>query len=62
MMGPLHFDMAFLSAIGDWLEMCGLTVLLEKANINILGWVESLLDGDKVEKSRYAHQISLAVY
>ena len=21
--GPLNIDMAFLSAIGDWLEVCG---------------------------------------
>ena len=62
MMGRLHIDMAFLSAIEDLLEVCGQKELLEKANINTLGRAESLLDGGKFEKSRYAYQISLAEY
>ena len=56
MMSPLHIKMAFLSAIGDWLEVCGWTVLLEKAKINTPRRVE---DGGKVESSCYAHQITL---
>ena len=59
-MGSLHIDTAFFSAIVDRLEVCGQTEL--NTNINTLGGVESLLDGGKVGKSRYAHQISLAIY
>ena len=61
-MGSLHIEMAFHSAIGDWLEVCGQTELLEKAKINTLSQAESLLAGGKVERSRYAHQISLVAF
>ena len=57
MMGPSHVDMAFLCASVDWLEVCGLTESLEKAEINTLGRAESLLDGSKIERFRHAHQI-----
>ena len=59
-MGPLHIEMAFLSAIGNFLEGCGWTETLEKTNINTPGRVDSLLDGGKFKRSYYAHQISLA--
>ena len=40
--------------------MCGKTDLSEKSKINTVGQVKSLLDGGKIERSRYAHQIFLA--
>ena len=62
MMGPLHIEMAFHSAIGDWLEVCDQTELLEKAKINTLSQAESLLARGKVERSRSAHQITLVAF
>ena len=58
-MSPLHIAMTFLSAIGDWLEVCGQREFLEKEKIKTPGRVESLLNGGKVEMSCYAHQMSL---
>ena len=40
-------------------KQCGLKELFETAEINTPGRVESLLDGGKVGKSCYVHQISL---
>ena len=40
--------------------MCGCAESLEKSKINTPGQVDSLLDGVKIERSRYAHQISSA--
>eukprot|EP00794_Sanderia_malayensis_P004251 gene4251-4816_t len=60
MLGPLHIEMAFLSAIGDWLEGSGWTTVFERAQISTIGRIESFLSGTKVKRSRYAHQVSLA--
>ena len=60
MMGPLHIEMAFLSAIGDWHDGCGWLQIFEKANITTTGRIESLLTGKKVKRTRYVHQLSLA--
>jgi len=61
MLGPLHIEMAFLNAIGDWLEGSGWIQALEKGNISTTGRIESFLSGKKVKRTRYAHQVSLAV-
>ena len=61
MLCPLHIEMAFLSAIGDWLEGSGWTQALEKGNISTTGRIESFLSGKKVKRTRYVHQVSLAV-
>ena len=61
MLGPLHIEMTFLSAIGDWLEGSDWTQALEKGNISTTGRIESFLPGKKVKRTRYAHQVSLAV-
>ena len=53
MMGPLHIEMAFLNAIGDWLEGSGWVDIFEKARLTTVGCIE-------VKRSRYAHQVSLA--
>ena len=43
MMGPLHIEMNFLGAIGDWLEGSGWTDLLVKSSITTTGRTESVL-------------------
>ena len=60
MMGPLHIEMAFLHAIGNWLDGSGWTDLCEKAKLDTTGRIESYLIGSKVKRTRYAHQVSLA--
>jgi hypothetical protein len=58
MMGSLHIEMNFLSAIGDWLEGSGWVELLTKSSINTPGRAESMLRGNQVKRSRYVHQVS----
>ena len=62
MMGQvqLHIEMAFMNAIGDWLEGSGWVEIFEKARITTPGRIESFLTGRKVKRTRYAHQLSLA--
>ena len=60
MMGGLHIEMATLSVIGDWVDGSGWTGLLERADINTPGRIESTLSGGDVKRSRYVHQVSLA--
>eukprot|EP00112_Aurelia_sp_Birch-Aquarium-sp1_P023888 Seg731.3 transcript_id=Seg731.3/GoldUCD/mRNA.D3Y31 product="hypothetical protein" protein_id=Seg731.3/GoldUCD/D3Y31 len=60
MMGGLHIEMAFLDAIGDWLEGSGWVEVLVKAEVNTPGRAESFLSGKQVKRSRYAHQVSCA--
>ena len=60
MMDPLHNDMAFLRAIGNWLDGSGWTNIFERAKITTAGGIESYLCGSKVKRTRYAHQVSLA--
>ena len=63
MMGPLHIEMAFINAIGDWLDWLdgsGWCEVFNKADISTPGRVENFLQGSHVKRSRYAHQISLS--
>ena len=60
MLGTLHIEMAFLDAIGDWLEGSGWTEILVKAQINSPGRAESFLSGRQVKRARYTHQVSCA--
>jgi hypothetical protein len=46
MVGSLHIEMNFLSAIGDWLEGSGWVELLTKSSINTPGRAESMLRGN----------------
>ena len=55
MMGPLHIEMAFISAIGDWLEGSGWVNIFIRLKINTVGRVESFLGGTSVKRSSYAH-------
>ena len=52
--------MAFLDAIGNWLDGFGWTNIFERAKITTTGRIESYLSGSKVKRTRYAHQVSLA--
>ena len=61
MLGPLHIEMAFMNAIGDWLEGSGWVQVLENANFSTTGRIESFLSGKKVKQTKYAHQVTLAV-
>ena len=60
MLGALHIEMAFLDAIGDWLEGSGWIEILVKAQINSPGRAESFLSGKQVKRTRYTHQVSCA--
>ena len=59
MLRPLHIEMTFMSAIGNWLGGSGWTDEFTKANINTPGHIESFLVGSKVKRTRYAYQLSL---
>ena len=61
MMDPLHIEMAFSSAIGEWLEGSGWIQAFENANITT-GRIERFLTGSKVKRTRYAHQLSLSLH
>ena len=60
MMGSLHIEMAFISAIGDWLGWSGWVDIFKRSKINIAGLIESFLNATNVKQSCYAHQVSLA--
>ena len=59
MMGPLHIKMAFLDAIGNWLDGSGWTSIFERGKITTTGRIWIYLSGSKVKQTRYAHQESL---
>ena len=52
--------MAFLNAIGDWLEGSGWVAIIIKSNINTPGRADSLLKGNNPKKCRYAFQVTIA--
>ena len=60
MMGPLHIEMAFMAIRGDWLAESGWDTIFVKSNINTAGRAQNFLWGNKVKRSHYAHQVSLA--
>ena len=51
MMGPLHIEMAFLNAIGDWLEGSGWVDIFERARLTTVGRIDSFLKGSKVKEA-----------
>ena len=61
MLGPLHIEMAYLSALGDWLENSGWTTLIQNASVTRSGVAESLLSGHDVVRTKYCHQITACV-
>jgi len=58
MFGRLHIEMAFLKAIGGWLEGSGWTVALTEANVASAGTADSFLKATSVTRTRRAHQIT----
>ena len=59
MMVPLHEEMDFLNAIGEWLEGSGWAKIFERALMATDGNIDSFLSDSKIERSRYMHQVSL---
>ena len=41
MMGPLHIEMAFLNAKGDWLEGGSWVTIFERALMTLVGRIDS---------------------
>ena len=60
MMGPLQTEMAFISAIGDWIEGSGWVYIFKRSKMNTVGRFVSFLDVINVKRSHYAHQVTLA--
>ena len=58
MFGGLHIEMAFLKAIGGWLEESGWTAALTEANVASAGTADSFLKAASVARTRRAHQIT----
>ena len=58
-LGGLHIEMAYLSALGDWLDCSGWMAAITNSEIAEGGVAESFLSGSKVSKTRYAHQVTL---
>ena len=50
--------MAYLSALGDWLDCSGCVAATTNSETAKGGVKESFLSGSRVSKSRYAHQIT----
>lgn len=44
LMGPLHVEMAYMSAIGNWVNGSGWVAAFEKANITTTGRIESFFE------------------
>lgn len=57
MFGGLHIEIAFLKAIGGWLEGRRWTAALTEANIASAGTADSFLKATNVTRTRRAHQI-----
>ena len=59
MMGSLHIEMAYLGAIGSWLERSGWSTLLTNAGVVRPGVAESLHSGKDVGRTKYSHQVTI---
>ena len=58
MMGSLHFEIASLNMIGQWLTNSGWECVLVQADITIPGKANAILKASHVTRSRYTHQIT----
>lgn len=58
MFGGLHIEMAFLKAMGGWLEGSGWTTALTEANVASAGTADSFLKATSVTRARRAHQVT----
>ena len=54
----LHIEIAFLKAIGGWLEGSGWTAAPTEANVASAGTADSFLKATSVTRTRCAHQIT----
>ena len=61
LMDPLHIEMALMNAIGNWIQGSGWVEAFGQANIITAGQIDSFLNVSKVKRTRFAHQLSLAV-
>ena len=62
MLGGLHIEMTFMSAIGNWLNGSGWVEVFEHGSRFTLARVKSFLYQNKVKRCRYAHQVSLVIF
>ena len=58
MLGPLHIEMAFLSALGDLVEGSGWTAVLQNARITRPGVAQALLTSHDAVRTKYVHQVT----
>ncbi|KAK3703668.1 hypothetical protein QZH41_011790 [Actinostola sp. cb2023] len=58
MFGGLHIEMAFLKAIGGWLEDSGWVAAIVDANVASSGTAESFIKATSVTRSRRTHQVT----
>ena len=60
-MGTLHIEMVIVNTIGKWIQGSGWVEAFVQANTTTAGEIDSFLNGSKVKRTRFAHQLSLAV-
>ena len=60
MMGWLHIESAFMSTIGSWLKASGWVDALVEAGIITSGKADSLLQCSHINRTRYAHELTVA--
>ena len=58
-MGPLYIEIAYLDAIGSWLERIGWSTLMTNAGVLTSGVAESLHSGKDVGRTKYSHQATI---
>ena len=59
MLGGLHIEMAYLRALGDWLDWRGWVAAITNSETAKVGVAEYFFSGSKVSKTKYAHQVTL---
>ncbi|KAK3910810.1 putative 1-aminocyclopropane-1-carboxylate oxidase [Frankliniella fusca] len=60
LMGGLHIEMAFLRALGHWLDGSGWVHTLVEAEVTTTGRAESMLTVSHVARTRYCHEVTAA--
>ena len=61
MFRELHVEVAFLKAIGGWLEVSGWTAALPEANVASAGTADSFLKATSVTHTQHANQMSASI-
>ena len=62
LMGSLRIEIALMNAIGNWVQGSGWMEAFFQANITTADQIDSFLNGSKVKRTCYAHQLSLSVH